>query len=125
MLILAELIAQAEVLASAMSSAKINIVGGDGQFFDQFIRAVSLGQALDGVVHNSDTAKQMMSGYLSGDKSITDDIKEVLTRPAVDSEAVKNLSVSAALHRVMGQVGDGQRGKLASLLERAKELGLD
>lgn len=115
--------AQAEVLGQAMSSAKINIVGGDGQFFDQFIRAVSLGQALDGVVHNSDTARTLMSGYLEGDKSLTDDIKEVLS--SVDSESIKNLSVSAALHKVMGQLGDGQRGKVQTLLARAKELGLE
>ncbi|MEX1367006.1 MAG: hypothetical protein AB1Z98_28015, partial [Nannocystaceae bacterium] len=106
-------------------SANNNLVGGDGQFFDQFIRAVSLGQALDGVVHNSDTAKQMMSGYLSGEESLTKDIKEVLSRPAVDSEAIKNLSVSAALTKVMGSLGEGQRGKVATLLQRAKELGLD
>src|SRR5690606_6928989 len=115
--------AQAEVLGAAMGTAKINIVGGDGQFFDQFIRAVSLGQALDGVVHNSDTARTLMSGYLEGDKSLTEDIKEVLS--SVDSESVKNLSVSAALHKVMGQLGDGQRGKVQTLLARAKELGLE
>ncbi len=117
--------AQAEVLGAAMGAAKINIVGGDGQFFDQFIRAVSLGQALDGAVHNSDTAKTLMSGYLEGEKSLTDDIKEVLTRPAVDSESLKNLSVSAALHKVMGQVGEGQRGKMQDLLAQAKKLGLE
>ncbi|MEM7158096.1 MAG: hypothetical protein AAF799_34965 [Myxococcota bacterium] len=117
--------AQAEVLGSAMSTAKINIVGGDGQFFDQFIRAVSLGQALDGVVHNSETANTLMSDYLSGDKSLTDDIKEVLTRPALDSESLKNLSVSAALTKVMGQVGEGQQSKIQSLLSQAKKLGLD
>jgi uncharacterized membrane protein YqiK len=117
--------AQAEVLGAAMGSAKINIVGGDGQFFDQFIRAVSLGQALDGVVHNSDTAQKLMSGYLDGNKSLTDDIKAVLSRPAIDTADVKNLTVSAALHRVMGELGDGQRGKIQALITRAKELGLE
>ena len=117
--------AQAEVLGAAMGSAKINIVGGDGQFFDQFIRAVSLGQALDGVVHNSDTAKTLMAGYLDGEKSLTDDIKAVLSRPAIDTTDVKNLSVSAALHKVMGELGQGQQGKIQALIARAKELGLD
>ncbi|MCA9711171.1 MAG: hypothetical protein KDK70_35355, partial [Myxococcales bacterium] len=117
--------AQAEVLGKAMGSAKINIVGGDGRFFDQFIRAVSLGQALDGVVHNSETAGKLMSGYLSGEKSLTDDIKEVLSRPAIDSESVKNLSVSAALHKVMGELSDGDKGKIQSLLAQAKKLGLE
>ncbi|MEM9459785.1 MAG: hypothetical protein AAGF11_36750 [Myxococcota bacterium] len=117
--------AQAQVLGAAMGSAKINIVGGDGQFFDQFIRAVSLGQALDGAVHNSETASQLLGGYLSGDKSLTDDIKDVLSRPAIDTEAVKNLSVSAALHRVMGELSEGQKSKVQALLAQAKKLGLD
>lgn len=117
--------AQAEVLGAAMGSAKINIVGGDGQFFDQFIRAVSLGQALDGAIHNSETAGKLMSGYLEGDKSLTDDIKEVLSRPAIDSESIKNLSVSAALTKVMGEMGTGEKSKVQALLAQAKKLGLD
>lgn len=117
--------AQAKVLASAMESAKINIVGGDGQFFDQFIRAVSLGQALDGVVHNSETAPKLIEGYLSGEQNLAQDIKDVLSKPSLDSEGLKNLSVSAALTKVMGQMGAGDRGKLQSLLDQAKALGLD
>lgn len=117
--------AQAKVLGAAMGSAKINIVGGDGQFFDQFIKAVSLGQALDGAVHNSETAGTLMKGYLNGEKSLTDDIKDVLSRPAIDSQSVKNLSVSAALHKVMGELDGGQRSKVQSLLAQAKKLGLE
>ena len=44
---------QALVLKEAFSAAKINIVGGDGAFFEQFIRAVSVGQTFDGFVNNS------------------------------------------------------------------------
>jgi hypothetical protein len=33
--------------------------------------------------------------------------------------------VSAALHKVMGQLGDGQQSKIQALINRAKELGLD
>ena len=108
-----------------MGSAKINIVGGDGQFFDQFIRAVSLGQSLDGVVNNSDTAKQLLSGYLEGEQSLTEDIKEILSRPALSTEGVKNLSITAALTQLMNNMGDGQRGKVANLISQAKNMGLD
>ena len=116
--------AQAKVLAEAMQSAKINIVGGDGQFFDQFIRAVSLGQALDGVVHNSESAKQLLGGYLSGDQSLTQDIKDVLSRPAISTEGIKNLSVTAALTTLMNNMADGEKVKVKSLLSKAKEMGL-
>jgi uncharacterized membrane protein YqiK len=116
--------AQAQVLAQAMQSAKINIVGGDGQFFEQFIRAVSLGQALDGVVHNSETTKKLFAGYIDGEKSLTDDLKEVLSRPAIGTEGIKNLSVTAALTTLMSNMADGQRVKVENLIEKARELGL-
>ncbi len=116
--------AQAQVMAQAMSSAKINIVGGDGQFFDRFVHAVSLGQALDGVVDNSETVRKLVGGYLDGSESLTGDLKEVLTRPAIDSADIRNLSVSAVLAELLGKAGDGQRSKLAALIAKAKELGL-
>lgn len=107
---------QAKVLSEAMGNAKINIVGGDGQFFERFINAVSMGQALDGVVNNSDTVSQLASGYLNGDRSLPDDIKDILARPNIDSETVKNLSMSAALTKVMSMLDDGTRSKVASLI---------
>lgn len=116
--------AQAEVMSAAMGTAKINIVGGDGQFFDRFVHAVSLGQALDGVVDNSDTARKLVGGYLDGSESFTDDMKAILSRPAIDTEALKNLSVTAILTQLLGAANEGERGKLQALVARAKELGL-
>ncbi|HWB77709.1 MAG TPA: hypothetical protein VG755_22235, partial [Nannocystaceae bacterium] len=111
--------AQATVMAEAMGSAKIQIVGGDGQFFDRFVHAVSLGQALDGAVGNSDTAQRLLGGYLDGRQSIADDVRQVLARPATGG----NISVSSLLGQLIGRV-DGDAGKLESLIARAKELGL-
>ena len=116
---------QAKVLAEAMASAKINIVGGDGQFFERFINAVSMGQALDGVVHNSETTNKLMADYLGGQRSLPEDLKDILSRPNLDSETIKNLSVSAALTQIMSKLDDGQKPKVQTLLSRAKELGLE
>lgn len=116
--------AQAQVMSSAMSTAKINIVGGDGQFFDRFVHAVSLGHALDGVVESSTTAQQLVGGYLDGSESFTGDLKEILSRPAVGSEDIRNLSISALLAQLLSKADDGQRNKLAALIAKAKELGL-
>jgi uncharacterized membrane protein YqiK len=52
--------AQAQILAQAFSNAKFNIVGGDGQFFDRFVKAVSVGQAIDGVMESSDHVKALV-----------------------------------------------------------------
>ena len=55
---------QAKVLAEAFSHAKINIVGGDGQFFDRFVKAVAVGQSVDGALDHSETLRTVLSDYL-------------------------------------------------------------
>jgi uncharacterized membrane protein YqiK len=52
--------AQAQILAQAFSNAKFNIVGGDGAFFDRFVKAVSVGQAIDGAVDASPHVKSLV-----------------------------------------------------------------
>jgi len=59
--------AQAQILAQAFSNAKFNIVGGDGQFFDRFVKAVSVGQAIDGAVDTSPHVKSLVESALRPD----------------------------------------------------------
>lgn len=58
--------AQAQILAEAMSKAKINIVGGDGQFFQRFVSAISLGQSVDGALEQSDTLRALVENMAGG-----------------------------------------------------------
>jgi len=116
---------QADVMGKAMSTAKINIVGGDGQFLERFFKAVSLGQSVDGAVDQSEILKKSFAGYLSGDASLREDIKDVLTRPSVDSESLKNLSVVAVLNQFMQSSDENKRKLLKGLVDRAREVGLE
>ncbi len=109
---------QAKVMAEAMGTAKINIVGGDGEFFDRFINAVSMGQALDGVINNSDTARTMLGEYIDGDRSLPEDIREILSRPSVDAGALKDLTVSGALMKLMSSLDDEGKAKVRGLLDK-------
>lgn len=59
--------AQAQILAEAMSKAKINIVGGDGQFFQRFVSAISLGQSVDGALEQSDTLRALVENITTTD----------------------------------------------------------
>lgn len=59
--------AQAEVLAKAFTNAKFNIVGGDGAFFDRFVKAVSVGHAIDGVMDSSDNVKGLVQSAMRPD----------------------------------------------------------
>jgi uncharacterized membrane protein YqiK len=59
--------AQAQILAQAFSNAKFNIVGGDGAFFDRFVKAVSVGQAIDGAVESSPHVKSLVESAVRPD----------------------------------------------------------
>lgn len=57
---------QADVLAAALSKANIDIVGGEGAFFDNFAKALSVGKAIEGVAGKSPIAQQLLDRLLAG-----------------------------------------------------------
>ncbi|MCC6333961.1 MAG: hypothetical protein IT380_08225 [Myxococcales bacterium] len=99
---------QAEVLARALSNAKFNIVGGDGQFFDQFVKAVSLSHSFDGAVTNGDSLRTLLKPYLEGNRSLPEDLKEILSRPGLTQDA-QNLAVAAALSKMVKSEGSPKK----------------
>lgn len=98
---------QARVMAEAMGNADIKIVGGDGQFFDRFVKAVSLGSSIDGVFENSEVVRKTVGEYL----------------PALARSPQATLA--AVLGNLMVKADDATRGKLKALLEQARQLGVD
>ena len=115
---------QAEVLSSALSNAKVQIVGGDGQFFDRFVKAISVGNSIDGFVDSSQVAQKALGEYTSGDASLREDVKDVLTRPALDADDLKNLSVSAILAKLVAGSDPATRARLEELVDKARDLDL-
>ncbi|MCB9546916.1 MAG: hypothetical protein H6706_13825 [Myxococcales bacterium] len=115
--------AQAKVLGTAMESAKINIVGGDGQFFDRFVKAVGQGQSLDAFVDNSALAKGALGGYATGERVLADDLQSVLG--GLSAGAVRDLSIAGLLAKLATTADDETKSRLAALAAEAKKLGLD
>lgn len=116
---------QAAVLAEALKAAKINIVGGDGSFMEKMVNAISLGKGIDGFVENSAVANTVLHPYLSGKGNLVQDVKDILSRPALSTGDLQNLSVVALLSR-LAQNADGEgRAKLQTLLEAARSLGIE
>lgn len=116
--------AQAEVLSHAFAQAKINIVGGDGAFFDRFVRAVSLGQSSDAFLQNSDASRSVLQPYLSGDRSLPQDLHDILKNPSLDAPTLQSLSISALLGKLILGADDDTKSKLTSLLNKARDLGI-
>jgi len=117
--------AQADVLAQAFKQADIKIVGGEGEFFNQFVKAISLGHAMDGAIDSSKTINAVTSDYVNGNKDLAADLKDILSRPALSSGDVTNLTLAGVLGKLMSGSDSKTRDKLNSLLQAAQKLGLD
>ena len=118
---------QAKVLAEALKSAKIDIVGGDGAFFDNLINAITRGKQVDRFVDNSQHVQRIASS-LSGDGELNGEfggrLKELVKQTGVSSEDVKNLTIAALLGKAMASSEDeGLLGELKGLLGLAKATG--
>jgi uncharacterized membrane protein YqiK len=71
--------AQAQILAQAFTNAKFNIVGGDGAFFERFVKAVSIGQSIDGVMDSSPNVKALVERAMQpGDDAALDVVQKLL-----------------------------------------------
>ena len=116
---------QAKVMAEAMGNADIKIVGGDGQFFDRFVKAVSLGTGIDEVVGGSKIIQSALGDRLNGGTGqLIDDVKDMVRAAGGSSEAIKNLTISGVLGNLMIKADDSTRGKLEALLAKARQLGV-
>src|SRR5690606_34401745 len=56
---------QAEVLAAALQKAKIEIVGGEGDYFSNFTKALSIGKAVTGMTEKSPVIQQALGRLFS------------------------------------------------------------
>ena len=55
----------AEVLAVALQKAKIDIVGGEDHFFDNFAKSLSIGKAIDGFAGKSNTIQALLGKVMA------------------------------------------------------------
>ncbi|MDD2759635.1 MAG: SPFH domain-containing protein [Methylomonas sp.] len=106
----------AGVFGEAVKQANIDIVGGDGEFFDRYMKALSVGKAIDGAVYKSDLLKATFEDHLSGKANLLEDVKQIAAN--LGSDDLQNLSVSAFLNKLMQQGSSEDKAKLRALLEQ-------
>jgi uncharacterized membrane protein YqiK len=114
--------AQAKVMAEAMGNADIKIVGGDGQFFDRFVKAVALGESIDGVFDNSQVVRNFVGPRLNGGgHKLLDEVKEMAARAG---GAASDSTIGKVLGNLMLNADDSTKSKLKELLDQARKLGV-
>ncbi len=117
---------QALVLGEALKSAKIDIVGGDGQFFEQISAAVKGGKAIDRFVLSSKVATDVKDTFFNGNP---DQFKErlgsLIEQFHLSSTDVRDLSVAALIAKLLSNDnGNGQMSSLINLLSAAGSMNL-
>ncbi len=106
---------QATVLATALADAKIDIVGGSGDYFEKFVNALAVGRSLDGVVR-SETAQKLLGKHLDGDADLVSDIKDIAASLGGNSDSIQNLTVSAFIAQLMRNGTHEQKEMLNNLI---------
>jgi hypothetical protein len=109
------------VIATGLEKADIDIVGGESMFFERLVGAVTMGKSFDGFVEHSDVARTLAKPWLNGSADFTKDITSILG--SFGTEDVKNLTVSAALLRLIDS-GGPDATKWRDLLTTAQRLGV-
>ena len=99
---------QAEVLGKALQNAKIDIVGGEGDYFDSFVKALSIGKGIDATVEKSRTLQVGLKDHLSGERDMVNDVRGLIGALGSSSGELQNLTVSALLARI-GTEGTAQQ----------------
>ncbi|MCO5972778.1 flotillin family protein [Actinoallomurus soli] len=113
--------AQATVLAAGLEKADIDIVGGDGAFFDKIVGAITVGKSVDGFVEHSEVAQGLAGPWLNGSRSLPDDLARLVG--SIKTDDIKNLTLSALLMQRI-KAGGAEGDKARELLDHAERLGV-
>lgn len=116
---------QAVVIGEALKHSKIDIVGGEVEFFDRITRAITTGKVVDRTVDNSHVLGDVKDTFFNGDPDyFKSQMSTWIKDFGVDTEDVKNLSISALLGKLVGSTEGEQRQRLIGLLGAAERFGL-
>ncbi len=119
--------AQAKIMAEAFKSANIEIVGGEQQFFDSVMNAMSQSRFIDTLVDNSDNLtalKTAMLGTGEGNGDLMQRIKGFIAKTGMTSDDVRNLTMSNLLVQLSNKANEEDKGMIATLMNTVKAAGI-
>ncbi len=118
--------AQARMIAEALKSANIDIVGGDNEFFQSIVKSVTAGKQVDRLVGESSVLTDVKETFFTGNPNeFRERLQYYIDMFGISSADIKNLSIAALITQLMGMTSDsGVRGHLDALMGVARTLGL-
>jgi len=118
--------ANAAVVSEALKNAKIDIVGGENDFFEKIVRAVGSGKSVDRLVANSDTLSDIKNTFFNGDPDyFKSQLAQWVKDFGIKTEDLKNLTIAALLGKMIALSKDSAlQSVLKSAHAMARESGL-
>ena len=107
---------QAEVLGTALGNAKIDIVGGQGDYFDRFVHALSIGKGIDGVIAKSNTLQVGLKDHLKGERDMVSDVRDLIGALGSSSGELQQLTLAGLVAKIARDGDDKQKAALDTLL---------
>jgi flotillin len=116
---------QAIVIGEALKHSKIDIVGGETEFFDRITRAITTGKVVDRTIGNSQVLGDVKDTFFNGDPDyFKAQVGTWIQDFGIGTEDIKNLSVSALLGKLVGSADGEKRQRLIGMLGAAEKFGL-
>ncbi len=118
--------ANASVVSEALKTAKIDIVGGENDFFEKIVRSIGTGKSVDRMVQNSATLTDIKETFFNGDpEHFKAQLRQWVADFGLKTEDLKNLTLSALLAKLVASTDDaGVKATIKSALSLVKEKGL-
>ena len=118
--------AQSQLVGEALKSARIDIVGGETEFFDKIVNSVKGGKAVDRFVNNSEVATDIKNTFFNGNPEyFRDKVQQLTEEFSLSTDDIKDLSIAALITKMLGLAGsDQQRSQLGWLQQMAGSIGL-
>ncbi len=99
--------ANAGVVSEALRHAKIDIVGGENDFFEKVVRSIGTGKSVDRMVQNSATLTDIKETFFNGDpERFKSQLRKWVSDFGIGTADLKNLTLSALLVRLAASAGE-------------------
>lgn len=118
---------QSEIVGAALGNARIDIVGGETEFFDKIVGSIQAGKAVDRYVHNSEVITDVKQTFFAGDADgdFRENLLNFTSQFGITLEDVKDMTVSAVLAKMlMESDNDNTTSGLKRMQKYFKNAGL-
>jgi hypothetical protein len=112
--------AHSGLVGEALKNSKIDIVGGENDFFEKVVGAVGSGKSIDRLLSNSRALSDIKETFFNGDPNhFKSQLRQWVKDFNISSEDLKNLTVTALLAKLLASTEDSS---LKSLIQSAQEM---